>query len=159
MITLRNSALLAAMCLFLAVPVSADITNVDDADITVTVEEVNLLEVVDDVSVVLDVDSVGDANYMQRAAVNLEINYSMNTAAGAELDFEVTGEPADGGDITLTLDGTEIVASGAGQGPGTLRNVDQGSGKLELPVTASASVAGTAAGSYTWTVKLTMNDG
>ena len=138
----------------------------DSTTVTVTVNEIETLTVPDTVAITLGTVDTGDpSNYVTGTAdAGGQLTYSHNSATNKKITATATG--ATGTDITLKVtvdDTTGAVAVVSGGTPVTeavdvWTEVPAGSDTVDLNWTADATLAGTLAGSYGWTVEFTLTD-
>jgi len=149
----------------------------DSDEVTVTVAEIDIISVPSSTSITLTTTTAGEADYKLAEVTDAEgLSYTHNSTTNKKITVQAAAAVGnDGNDITLIValsEDLEVISGNDTVTPVTLVSVgtvDPGSGILwtaipaggytvDLNWTAVASVGGTKAGSYIWTVTFTSAD-
>ena len=139
----------------------------DSTTVTVTVNEIETLTVPDTVAITLGTVDTGDpSNYVTGTAdAGGQLTYSHNSATNKKITATAVADTGNANnDITLAVAIGQKAQAIVTEGSPTTGAVDvwtevpAGSDTVDLNWTAAASLAGTLAGSYGWTVEFTLTD-
>lgn len=133
----------------------------DDDAVTVGVPAVNLVSLPPTAALTLTTSTPGAIAYDQGTLDQLEgLKLSHNNPDGVLLTLEAIADPANGpNDITLALDVFVLVLNGSLTGPQDFPgSIPAGGFTGDIPWTVDGTLAGTASGSYIWTVTITSTD-
>lgn len=138
----------------------------DTEYVTVSVEEIEALDVLGSTSVVLNATTAGTDTYTQGTAKDSSgLKYSHNSTTPKKItavavadgekdnDITLTVAVADGEAQTLVIEGADIAA-----GAVVWTDIDAGGYTTDLIWTADGTLAGTPPGNYGWSVTFTSAD-
>jgi hypothetical protein len=159
-----KKAILAIMVLGLCFGLATSAMAATDLDtVTITVNDVDVLEVTEATAITLTATAAGSTAYTQVTKTDIDgLKYSHNSATNNKITATAAADAAnDENDITLTVkiedqSAETIVSAGSDQtGVELWSDIAAGGYTLDLDWTADGGLATTKAGTYVWTVTFT----